>query len=83
MRIYAFGAALGGSRVLSAAQTLAATAHIPRRNLKLVDRSATYAHNDPNAADPKVNAFIKRLIPFLKKLSGGKTGKKGGGKKKG
>jgi hypothetical protein len=76
MRIYAFGAALGGSRVLSAAQTLAATAHIPRRNLKLVDRSATYAHNDPNSAEPKVNAFIKRLIPFLKKVSGGKTGKK-------
>ncbi len=82
LRIYAFGAALGGSRVLSAAQTLAATAHIPRRNLKLVDRSATYAHNDPNAADPKVNAFIKRLIPFLRKISTGKgSAKKGGGKK--
>jgi hypothetical protein len=84
LRIYAFGAVLGGSRVLSAAQTLAATAHIPRRNLKLVDRSATYAHNDPNAADPKVNAFIKRLIPFLRKVSAGKeSGKKKGGKKGG
>jgi hypothetical protein len=71
LRIYAFGAALGGARVLSAAQSLAATAHIPRRNLKLVDRPATYAHNDPNAADPKVNAFIKRLIPFLRKISTG------------
>ena len=39
LRIYAFGAALGGARVLSAAQTLAATARIPSRNLKLVDRS--------------------------------------------
>ena len=84
LRIYAFGAALGGARVLSAAQTLAATAHIPRRNLKLVDRSATYAHNDPNSADPKVNAFIKRLIPFLGKVSAGKeSGKKKGGKKGG
>jgi hypothetical protein len=84
LRIYAFGAALGGARVLSAAQTLAATAHIPRRNLKLVDRSATYAHNDPNSADPKVNAFIKRLIPFLRKVSAGKeSGKKKGGKKGG
>jgi pimeloyl-ACP methyl ester carboxylesterase len=82
MRIYAFGAALGGARVLSAAQTLAATAHIPRRNLKLVDRSTTYAHNDPNSAEPKVNAFIKRLIPFLGKISTGKaSAKKGGGKK--
>jgi hypothetical protein len=84
LRIYAFGAALGGARVLSAAQTLAATARIPRRNLKLVDRSATYAHNDPNSADPKVNAFIKRLIPFLRKVSSGKeSGKKKSGKKGG
>jgi hypothetical protein len=84
LRIYAFGAALGGARVLSAAQALAANARIPRRNLKLVDRSTTYAHNDPNSADPKVNAFIKRLIPFLNKISAGKKGsaKKGGGKKK-
>jgi hypothetical protein len=86
MRIYAFGAALGGARVLSAAQALAATARIPSRNLKLVDRSATYAHNDPNSAEPKANAFVKRLIPFLKKVSGEKTGKGGktkGGKTKG
>jgi pimeloyl-ACP methyl ester carboxylesterase len=75
LRIYAFGAALGGSRVLSAAQTLAATAHIPRRNLKLVNRETTYAHNDPNSAQPKVNAFIKRLIPFLNGISAGKEAK--------
>jgi pimeloyl-ACP methyl ester carboxylesterase len=73
LKIYAFGAALGGARVLSAAQTLAATAGIPRRNLKLVDRSATYAHNDPNAAAPKVNAFLKRLIPFLNSISTSKS----------
>jgi pimeloyl-ACP methyl ester carboxylesterase len=79
LRIYAFGAALGGPNVLLAAQALAQTAHIPGSNLKLVNRQTTYAHNDPNAADPKVNAFSKRLIPFLKKVSGGK--KKGGKKK--
>src|SRR3954467_6553273 len=72
LKIYAFGAALGGARVISAAQSLAATARIPRKNLKLVDRSATYAHNDPNAAAPKVNAFLKRLIPFLNSISVGK-----------
>jgi pimeloyl-ACP methyl ester carboxylesterase len=71
LRIYAFGAALGGSRVIAAAQALAAEAGIKRRNLKLVDRSATYAHNDPSAAEPKVNAFIKRLIPFLRGISAG------------
>ena len=75
LRIYAFGAALGGSRVLLAAQTLAQTARIPKRNLKLVDRQSTYAHNDPNSAYPK-NAFIKRLIPFLKKISAGEKGGK-------
>jgi pimeloyl-ACP methyl ester carboxylesterase len=71
LKIYAFAAALGNTRVISAAQTLAATAGIPRRNLKLVDRSATYAHNDPNAAAPKVNAFLKRLIPFLNSIGAG------------
>ena len=55
-----------------------------RRNLKLVNRQTTYSHNDPNAADPKVNAFIKRLIPFLRGIGEGKEpgAKKKGGKKK-
>jgi pimeloyl-ACP methyl ester carboxylesterase len=69
MKIYAFAAALGGTRVISAAQSLAAEAGIPRKNLKLVDRSATYAHNDPSAAEPKVNAFLKKLVPFLRSIS--------------
>ena len=82
LRILAFGAALGGSRVLTAAQILAQTAHIPKKNLKLIDRQTSYAHNDPNSAYPK-NAFLKRLIPFLEKISSGKQGgKKKGGKKK-
>jgi pimeloyl-ACP methyl ester carboxylesterase len=75
LRIYAFGAALGGPNVPLAAQALAATAGIPQRNLKLVNRQATYAHNDPNAAQPKVNAFFKRLIPFLTKISAAKEAK--------
>jgi hypothetical protein len=80
LRIYAFGAALGGPNVPLAAQTLAQTAGIPKKNLKLVNRQSTYAHNDPNAAYPK-NAFIKRLIPFLEKISAGENAaKKGGGK---
>jgi pimeloyl-ACP methyl ester carboxylesterase len=72
LRIYAFGAALGGPNVPAAAQALAATARIPRRNLKLVNRQLTYAHNDPNSAAPRVNAFFKRLIPFLEKVSQGR-----------
>jgi pimeloyl-ACP methyl ester carboxylesterase len=83
LRILAIGAALGGERVLSAARTLAQTARIPKKNLKLINRQTTYAHNDPNSAYPK-NIFLKRLIPFLKKITAGKKGgqKKGGGKKR-
>jgi pimeloyl-ACP methyl ester carboxylesterase len=64
LRIYAFGASLGGTRVLDAARVLAAQSGIPRRNLTLVDRHETYAHNDPNSAFPR-NDFVARLVPFL------------------
>jgi pimeloyl-ACP methyl ester carboxylesterase len=71
LKIYAFAAALGNTRVIQGAQALASLAGIPRRNVKLVNRATTYAHNDPNSAAPKVNAFLKRLIPFLNSLSKG------------
>jgi len=69
LRIYAFAASLGGARVLDAALTLAAQSHIPRRQVTLVDRSRTYAHNDPSSAAPRRNAFLKRLIPFLRETA--------------
>jgi hypothetical protein len=68
LRIYAFGAALGGQRVLDAATALARQSHIPRSHLTLVDRHKTYAHNDPNSAAPK-NAFVQALIPFLRGIA--------------
>jgi pimeloyl-ACP methyl ester carboxylesterase len=68
LRIYAFGAALGGTRVLDAARALAKQSHIPNSHLGLVDRHTTYAHNDPNSASPERNDFLKRLIPFLKSV---------------
>jgi hypothetical protein len=68
LRIYAFGAALGGERVLDAARALAQQSHIPRSHLTLVDRHTTYAHNDPNSAAPK-NAFVKALVPFLRRIA--------------
>ena len=67
LRIYAFGASLGGRRVLDAAKALARQSGIPNRNLTLVNRARTYAHNDPNSASPK-NDFVKNLLPFLRKL---------------
>jgi len=67
LKIYAFGAALGGQRVLDAATILAQQSRIPQENLTLVDRHETYAHNDPNSAFPN-NDFIDNLVPFLQSI---------------
>jgi len=69
--IYAFGAQLGGQRVLDAASALAAQSGIPQANLTLIDRHETYSHNDPNSAFPQ-NDFIDGLVPFLAKVAHGK-----------
>ena len=66
--IYAFAAALGGQRVLNAAQLLATQSQIPPRKVTLVDASATYAHVDPLSAYPD-NAFVDHLKPFLNKAA--------------
>ncbi|CAN5461657.1 hypothetical protein BH10ACT11_BH10ACT11_04400 [soil metagenome] len=66
LKIYAFCAALGADRVPAAASALAEQSGIPKRNLTLLDRSSTYAHNDPNSAAPKGNEFLKNLRPFLR-----------------
>jgi hypothetical protein len=67
LRIYAFGAALGGQRVLDAATALANQSSIPPRQLTLVNRQSTYAHNDPAGASP-TNDFLANLVPFLTAL---------------
>jgi pimeloyl-ACP methyl ester carboxylesterase len=71
LRIYAFGAALGGAAVPAAAESLAKQSHIPRRNLTLVNRQSTYAHNDPAGASPTHNLFLKKLVVFLRGIAGG------------
>jgi len=55
--------------VLDAAKALASRSGIPSRQLVLVDRHTTYAHNDPNSASPERNDFLKRLIPFLGRVA--------------
>ena len=71
--IYAFETSLGyaGGRrlVIAGARQLAVQSHIPMRNVTLIDRHRTYAHNDPNGAYPH-NDFFAALIPFLKKAAG-------------
>jgi len=70
--IYAFGAALGGQGVLADARLLARQSGIPARNLTLLDRQATYAHNDPAGAYPH-NVFFTHLVRFLKRVAAGST----------
>jgi hypothetical protein len=70
LRIYAFGAALGGAGVPAAAQALAKQSHIPLRNVTTLNRASTYAHNDPAGASPH-NDFLSHLLPFLKKVATG------------
>ena len=72
LRICAFGAALGGQRVLDAATILANQSNIPQANLTLLDRHETYAHNDPNSASPQ-NDFVDELVPFLAKIRRGRA----------
>jgi hypothetical protein len=69
LRIYAFAAALGGPWVLDAARLLVRQSHVPRRNLTLVDRHTTYAHNDPAGAARRRNAFLETLVPFLTRVA--------------
>jgi len=71
LKIYAFGAALGGQRVLDAATNLASQSGIPTENVTLIDRHETYAHNDPNSAFPQ-NDFIDGLVPFLAEIKRGR-----------
>jgi len=65
--IYAFGAALGGQRVLDAASALAAQSGLDESDLTLINRETTYTHNDPSAASPD-NEFVDNLLPFLEKI---------------
>jgi pimeloyl-ACP methyl ester carboxylesterase len=67
LRIYAFGARLGGASVLLDARALAAQSGIPSDNLLLIDRASTYAHNDPAGAYPR-NAFVAGLMRFLRRV---------------
>jgi hypothetical protein len=67
LQIYAFAARVGGPGVLADARALAAESHIPGKNLLLIDRASTYAHNDPAGAYPH-NAFFSGLLRFLKRF---------------
>jgi hypothetical protein len=65
--IYAIETSLGAGRVLEGARRLAKRSHAARR-LTLVDRHRTYDHIDPLSALPSKNAFVKTVVPFLRRL---------------
>ena len=56
--------------MLDATKALATQSGIPRKQLSLINRADTYAHNDPNSAYPK-NEFVSKLMPFLRKIARG------------
>jgi hypothetical protein len=64
LRIYGFGARLGGAEILAEIRQLARQSGIPSRHLTLIDRHASYAHNDPAGAYPR-NVFFSHLVTFL------------------
>ena len=68
LRIYGFGARLGGAVILDEIKQLARQSRIPSSHLTLVDRQSTYAHNDPAGAYPR-NVFFSRLVRFLHRVA--------------
>jgi hypothetical protein len=64
LRIYGFGARLGGAQILAEIRQLARQSGIPSRHLTLISRHASYAHNDPAGAYPR-NVFFSHLVTFL------------------
>lgn len=62
--IYAIETSLGAGRVLKGARALARRAHV---RATLVDRHTTYDHIDPLSATRVDNAFVKTVIPFLRR----------------
>jgi hypothetical protein len=61
---------LGGPAVTAAATALARQSHIPMRNLTLLNRQSTYAHNDPAGAFPH-NVFFNNLVKFVNRVARG------------
>jgi pimeloyl-ACP methyl ester carboxylesterase len=68
LRIFAFGAALGGRAIGAAADTLAKQSGIPLSHVVSFNYQSRYSHNDPAGAYPH-NAFFANLVKFLKRLS--------------
>ena len=65
--LYALQTDLTGGRVLRGARRLIASSRIPARRSRLVDASRTNSHLDPLTSAPERSAFLKTVIPFLRR----------------
>ena len=65
--MYSFDTSLGGGRVADATRQLAKQSKVPKRWVKTVKRTKTFSHIDPLSAAPPRNAFLKTVVPFLRK----------------
>lgn len=66
--LYAFQTSLTHGGVLRGARAFIRGSRIPRKRSVLVDASATTSHLDPLTAAPQTNAFLKTVVPFLKRI---------------
>lgn len=71
--MYAIETSLGAGRVLRSVRALARQSGVARRRLVLVDRHRTDSHIDPLVDVPAHNAFLRTVVPFLKRI-GSTTG---------
>ncbi len=63
--MYAFGARLGGQAVLNSTMALAQQSGISMKNLTLVNRQSTYAHNEPCRSVSEQRIPFEGLTPLL------------------
>jgi hypothetical protein len=66
--LYAFETSLGGAhnQVADGAMAFKKASRIP--SVTIVNRSSTYSHLDPLLASPSQNAFLRTVVPWLKKI---------------
>ena len=74
---YVIATSLGGRRLIAGARRFKRESRIPR--LAVVDRSASYGHLDPLLAAPARNAFLKTVVPWLRRIGSGQRGSTGAG----
>jgi len=67
--LYALQTDLTRGRVLRGARRLVASSRIPLRRVRLVDARRTNSHLDPLTAAPARSAFLKSVVPFLRRTA--------------